>query len=402
MGSPPHILIAGGGIGGLTAAIALARHGARVSLFERASEFGEIGAGLQLSPNAMAVLYAFGLGDEIKAAAFEPEAGILRDYLTGKPLLTTKMRGAYEARYGHGYYNIHRADLHDILVKAARDSGVALHLDHDAQGYAQRSDFISLQTSQGEYSGDALVGADGIKSAIRAKMLGHSEPRYTGFCAWRGTVATNALPEGTLPKAANNWLGPDKHFVAYYLRGGELVNFVAIHKREAWSDEYWTQDADMTELRAAYQDWDAPVCDILNACKQSYLWGLSDHPALPNWTDGRAALLGDAAHPMLPFMAQGAAMAIEDAWVLASKVLSRDAPMAFRLRAYQAARYQRATMVQDISRNNAKLYHAHDAIGLAKRAVMLKTASLFPAAAHSKFDPVFGVDVTKSHPICQV
>lgn len=399
MNNLPHILIVGGGIGGLTVAIALARHGARVSLFERAAEFGEIGAGLQLSPNAMAVLSALGLENDIKAAGFEPAAGVLRDYISGKPLLTTAMRGAYQARYGHGYYNIHRADLHSLLVKAARQAGAKLYLGHDALGYTQDAKRITLQTSQGDHIGDALIGADGIKSAIRAQMAGEDTPRYTSFCAWRGTVPTAALPDGILPKAANNWLGPHKHFVAYYLRGGDRVNFIAIHKREKWSAEGWTQPGDMSELRAAYQDWDAPVSAILNACEQSYLWGLFDHPALPDWTDGRAALLGDAAHPMLPFMAQGAAMAIEDGWVVASKILEGDSPMAFRLRAYQVARHARATAIQDLSRRNADLYHAHDAIGLTKRAIMFKTAGLFPAAAYSKFDPVFGVDVTAQYPI---
>ena len=395
----PHALIAGGGIGGLTAAITLAKHGAKVSLFEKASEFGEVGAGLQLSPNSMAVLSALSLETNINAAAFAPKQGVLRDYITGKPLLTTQMGEAYAARYGHTYLNIHRADLHDILVKAARGCGVDFHLNSEAQSYQQGTDNVMLATSNGDFKGDALIGADGIKSAIRAQMAGENTPRYTGYCAWRGIIRADALPDNLLPKAANNWLGPDKHFVAYYLRGAELINFIAVHRREAWSDENWAALGDMEELREAFEGWDDRIGAILTACKETYLWGLFDHPALPNWTDGRIALLGDAAHPMLPFMAQGASMAIEDGWVLAAKLLGSDNPMAFKLRAYQAARHERTTLLQDVSRSNAQLYHAHDAIALTKRTIMLKTAKLFPAATHSRLDPIYGVNVTQDYPI---
>ena len=399
MTKPPHILIAGGGVGGLTAAIALAKYGANVSLFEKSQEFGEVGAGLQLSPNSMVVLSALGLSEKIKAAAFAPAQGVLRDYITGKPLLTTQMGDAYITRYGQTYFNIHRADLHDSLVSAARDNGVKFHLNHEALSYTQTPESITLVTSKGEYSGEALIGADGIKSAIRAQITTENTPRYTGYCAWRGITRADAVAENLLPKAANNWLGPDKHFVAYYLRGGELINFIAVHRRDDWSAEGWAATGDMGELRAAYEGWDDRVGAILSACDTTYLWGLFDHPALANWTDGRAVLLGDAAHPMLPFMAQGASMAIEDGWVLAAKLLGSDNPMAFKLRAYQAARHERATMLQDISRNNAELYHAHDAIALTKRAIMFKTAKLFPAATHSRLDPIYGVDVTQDYPI---
>lgn len=399
MTKPPHILIAGGGIGGLTAAIVLSKGGAKVSLFEKASEFGEVGAGLQLSPNSMAVLSALGLSGKIKAAAFAPAQGVLRDYITGKPLLATQMGDAFTARYGQAYYNIHRADLHNILVTAAQDCGVDFHLNHYATNYAQNAKSVTLVTNQGDHIGDALIGADGIKSTIREQMVGGNTPRYTGYCAWRGIIRADAAAKDLLPRAANNWLGPDKHFVAYYLRGGELINFIAVHRRESWSAEGWTTPGDMNELREAYDGWDDRVGAILDVCDETYLWGLFDHPALPNWTDGRVALLGDAAHPMLPFMAQGASMAIEDGWVLAAKLLGADTPIAFKLRAYQAARHTRTTMLQDISRRNADLYHAHDAIGLTKRTIMFKTAKLFPAATHSRLDPIYGVDVTKEYPI---
>jgi len=402
MTKPIHVLIAGGGIGGLSTAIALAKQGAKVSLFEKARKFTEVGAGLQLSPNSMAVLDALGLRDKIKAAAFAPQQGVLRDYITGAPLLSTQMGAAYMKRYGHGYYNIHRADLLDILIQAARDNDVDFHLGAEAQSYAQSGDGITLRTSQGDFDGDVVIGADGIKSAIRAQLSGENTPRYTGYCAWRGIIRANALPDNTLPKTANNWLGPEKHFVAYYLRDGALINFIAVHRRDDWSAENWTTPGDMEQLRSAFEGWDDRIGAILGACEQTYLWGLFDHPALANWTDGRAALLGDAAHPMLPFMAQGASMAIEDGWVIAAKLCGSDSPIAFRLRAYQAARHARATLLQDTSRSNAQLYHAHDAIGLTKRIIMFKTAKFFPAATHSRLDPIYGVDVTKDYPITPI
>jgi len=394
----PHVIICGAGIGGLCSALALARGGAQVTVLERSNTLGDYGAGIQLSPNAMHVLRALGLGATLEKAAFEPEAGILRDYKTGEPLLTTKMKGPYEARYGEKYLNIHRADLHGALSRATLDAGVDIQTGITVTGYEHDSSNIKVRTLSGAFNGDILIGADGIKSAIRAQMHPDATPKFTGQIAWRGVVDAVDLPPNTLPPAANNWLGSGRHFISYFVRSGTVINFVAVLETDKWVAENWRQDGDMDALRKAFNDFDPRVKTILDACQSCQLWGLFDRPPLKQWTDGRAALLGDAAHPMLPFMAQGAAMAIEDAWVLTHMVFKHADPVS-ALIAYQNARSKRTDFIQSVSRNNAKLYHLGTPVQKTWRGLKFKIASYVPMAAHSQFDPIFGVNLTRDFPI---
>lgn len=395
---PPHILISGGGIGGLTAALALARNGAKVDVFEQAAELGEVGAGLQQGPNAMHVHAALGIDKDIQAAAFEPDSIEFRDHKTGKSLLSNPLKGAHESRYGQSYLHVHRADLHNILLQAVRNAGVTIYLNHPIESYEQDNG-TAFATARGKtFSGDILIGADGIKSKIRLQMLGPEKNTYTGHVAWRGIVPASKLPEGRIPACANNWLGPKRHFVSYYIRGGEFINFVAIEERDDWAEESWSQAGDLSELRAAFAGWDSRVTKLLDACEECFLWGLYDHPPLAGWTDGRVALLGDAAHPMLPFMAQGASMAIEDGWVLAQCIDRQRDDSQAALKAYERARYARATQVQKMSRDNAKLYHMNSPAQKFIRNVKFKVATHIPVAAHSQLDKVFGVNVVKENP----
>ena len=394
----PHVVIAGGGIGGLTAAIILAQNGAAVKLVEQADAFTEIGAGLQQSPNAMHVHAAMGTNQAVIAAGFEPEFAALRDYATGRALLTTPLTDMCRARYGQPYIHIHRADLQDILVEAAKDVGVSLHMGHTANSFEQNSLFVTLKTDKDIFSGDVLIGADGIHSTIRAQMHGKTPPRFTGQTAWRGTLPASAVPEDLLPKAANVWMGAGQHFVAYYLRGGDLINFVAVQEREAWVDESWTLKGGKTELRAAFDGWDACVTHLIDAVSNCHLWGLFDRAPLPFWSQGRTTLLGDAAHPMLPFMAQGAAIAMEDAWVIAQQILTAT-DIVDALTAYEIARSARGTKLQNISRDNAKLFHESGAFACALRGAKLGLASKVPALQHVKLGPIYGMNVTKDYPL---
>jgi len=393
-----YILISGAGIGGLTAALALAQNGAKVDVFEQAAELGEVGAGLQQGPNAMHVHAALGIDKDIEAVAFEPESIQFRDYQSGKSLLSTPLKNAHESRYGQKYLHIHRADLHDILLAAAQKAGVTIHLGQVIEGYEQQSDFVTAKSGDASFRGDILIGADGIKSKIRNQMLGPQGNHFTGHVAWRGIVPASKLPEGHIPHSANNWLGPKRHFVSYYVRGGEYINFVAIEERDDWTEESWSQKGDMTELRDAFSGWDNRVTDLLEACGECYLWGLFDHPPLSTWTDGRVALLGDAAHPMLPFMAQGASMAVEDGWVLAQSIAAHKDNPQRALEAYEIARYGRVTMIQKMSRDNAKLYHMNSSLQTFIRNAKFKIGTHVPAATHSQLDKVFGVNVVKDFP----
>ena len=392
------IIIIGAGIGGLTAAIALARCGMDVDIFEKAPELGEVGAGLQQSPNAMAVHDALGTETAILTHAFEPKAGYLRDFQSGKPRLTTPMKGVYEKRYGHKYINIHRADLLDALLQRVKNLNISLHLDQWVESLENEADGVRLHVNGDMIEADALIGADGIRSQIRNMIVGPSSPRFTGQVAWRGLVESNVLPHGTIPYAANNWMGEGRHFVSYYLRGTELINFVAVEERETWAEERWDEPANLQELRQAFTGWDPRITALLEACENSFLWGLFDHAPLPFWSKGRVTLLGDAAHPMLPFMAQGAAMAVEDGWVLAHALsLHRDnIPRA--LSHYETIRKPRATEVQAISKDNADLYH-QSGLGAVWRNTKLAIGGLLPPIIEARLAKIYGVDVTQNYPI---
>ena len=397
MSSLPHVLIAGGGIGGLTTAIILAQQGCAVDLFEQSPAFTEVGAGLQISPNAMHVHAAIGTTTAISEAGFTPTFAALRHFVTGKIQLKTPLKDLCPNRYGQPYIHIHRADLQTILVQAAKAAGITVHLGCTALDLSQTDSNVTLKTNKTAFTGDVLIGADGIRSVVRDHIHARTAPRFTGQIAWRGTVATRDLPTDMLPSAANVWMGPNRHFVAYYIRGGTLINFVAVEERDQWTEESWSLKGQTSDLLAAFEGWDPIVTQLINAASDCYLWGLFDHAPLPHWTKGRVTLLGDAAHPMLPFMAQGAAMATEDAWVLSQKILTTQNIKA-ALKAYEFARKPRATKLQALSRGNAKLFHEASKLGCVVRNLKLTAASMIPALQHMKLDPIYDVNVVKDFP----
>jgi len=400
------IFIAGGGIGGLTAAIILAQNGLDVHIFEQSGEFSEIGAGLQLSPNAMQIFEAIKLSGEISAVGFEPDFAALRHYQTGRPYLKTALKSICRSRYGAPYIHIHRADLQQVLLGAAKSAGVTFHMNACVKGYEQSPEDITLQTDKSSFKGRLVIGADGIKSAISTQISAEKDslhtPRFTGQIAWRGIIQASALPSGLLPLAANVWMGPGKHFVAYYLRGGTLINFIVVEERDDWTDENWSLKGEPSKLITAFKGWDAPVTALIEACKTPYIWGLFDRPPCEHWQDGRAVLLGDAAHPMLPFMAQGAAMAIEDAWVLSHKILtaqSSDNNLLKALGQYADSRRPRTAHLQKISRSNAKMFHESRPAAKLFRGAKLSLAQSIPALQHMKLGPIYGVNVVNNYPI---
>lgn len=378
-------LISGAGIGGLTAALALAQRGWAVRVLERAEAFGEVGAGIQQSPNAMRVHQALGTADALRAVSFALEAATIRDGRTGHALVRVLLGAAAEARYGAPYLHCHRADLHGVLAAACEAAGVTVERGVAATGYADGA----LLTAGGARAGDLIVGADGARSAIRAQMFPDSMPRFTGQTAWRALVPTDAVPPNTVPPEATSWIGEGGHVVTYLLRGGSLINVVAVREGRDWTEDGWSVPGDAGELRAAFAGWDGRIGAVLGAVRECYLWGLFDHPPLPRWSDGPVTLLGDAAHPMLPFMAQGAAMAVEDAWVLANAVADGD--VAAGLARYEARRHPRVRRVQRIADANAALFHRRGPLARAKMAIGARVPAL-PARA---MDGVFGHDVTR-------
>ena len=235
-----------------------------------------------------------------------------------------------------------------------------------------------------------MIGADGIKSAIRDQMLGPERPRFTGQVAWRGVVPAEALPPNLVRPDATVWIGPHRHVVTYYLRGGSLVNIVAVEERADWTAESWTERGDPADLAAAFGDWHPDVATLLAALTEAHLWALYDRPELSAWSDGPVALLGDACHPTLPFMAQGAAMALEDACIL-TRLLADATDVAAAFQRYEAHRKPRTTMLQGKARENARLFHLNGGVRDLINRAKLAAGGLLPGAmALTPLDPVYG------------
>lgn len=352
-------LIAGGGIGGVTAALCLAARGFDVQVFERAPMLTEVGAGIQLSPNCTRVLHALGLEQALRAVAFLPERTEMRHWKTGRIISANPLGRTVEDRFGSPYYHVHRADLMGLLADAAaRVPRIRLHTGVRVESFAETDHQVRVQTSGGEVSGNLLVGADGIHSSVRATLFGEESPTFTGNVAWRALVPAQRLPPGLIRPAATVWWGPGRHFVHYFVRRGELVNCVCVVEKAGWEVESWTERGEQTELKSDFSGWHETVQTLIDnmdpdAC---FKWALFDRPPMSCWTRGRVTLLGDACHPTLPFMAQGAAMAIEDGAVLAS-CLALGTSVSDGLLRYEALRRPRTARIQAGSRRNAKVFH---------------------------------------------
>ena len=355
-------IVVGGGIGGLTAAIALARKGIRVTLLEQAGQLGEIGAGIQLSPNATRVLFAFGLEHALGAVAFRPEAVEARTWRRGALVSRVPLGADAVARFGAPYLHVHRADLITLLARAAAEhSLVEIRLGATCTSCASDGAEASVTLATGEtITANLVVGADGIRSTARAALFGSENAHFTGNVAWRGLVPAQTLDGVGVRPVAALWMGPGAHFVHYYVRAGELVNFVGVVERSDWRDESWTARGEKRDLLQDFSGWHPSIRAIVAAAdaRACFRWALFDRDPLPVWSRGVATLVGDAAHPMLPFLAQGACTAIEDAVVLAECVATASAgSLADALGRYEQLRRPRTAAIQLGARRNRELYH---------------------------------------------
>jgi salicylate hydroxylase len=361
------ILIVGAGLGGLTAAATLLQRGHRVRVLEQAAQLGEVGAGIQMSANAIKVLDALGLRARLEPLAVRPQAFEFRRFDTGEMLHRLPLGDAHEQRHGAPYFQLHRADLHAALRDAvlALDAG-ALQLSSRVVAIDERSDQVRVHIDgQGELAAELVIGADGIKSVVRQHLFGDSDSVFSGQVAWRCLVPTAAIPPELRPAVVSTlWCGPKNHAVTYYVRGGALLNFVGCVERALPEDdeESWTARRPWAELDADYSGWHAQVRAVVErvARDQCFRWALNHRLPSPRWSSARISLLGDAVHATLPYMAQGAAMAIEDAAVLA-RALALPLPLPAQLQTYEQHRAPRTARVVRESVEMGELYHHVDA-----------------------------------------
>ncbi|MCC2096508.1 MAG: FAD-dependent monooxygenase [Hyphomicrobiales bacterium] len=380
MSSPLHIIIAGAGIGGLTAALALLNDGHRVTLIERAPELGEVGAGLQLSPNATHILKALGVLGQVSRHAMMPDYLTVRRGRDGAELMKMPLGAVAESRWRAPSFVIHRADLQKVLMDAVLSKlGAEVVTGTQVLGFAATSNGIQVGARQGDqnirFDGDMLVGADGLHSAVRGQLgLGEADaPIYSGRTAWRALLPADRAPQMALNYATNLWLGSRAHLVHYPLREAEVVNIVAIVEdnwRGADESAYWFEHGDSRQIRTRFSRWDKSARALIDAVEQWRRWPLFDRNPVSRWSLERVVLLGDAAHPVLPFLAQGACLAIEDAGVLASALTRNQGNVDAAISTYEERRITRAAEIRIASRRQGSIYHMSGLPAMARDMVM--------------------------------
>ena len=343
-----NITVLGAGIGGLAVATALARRGARVQVLEQAPALREVGAGIQISPNGMAVLHALGVVDGDPKGAMRSQGTILCDYGDDTSILTQPPPQAGAAWY------YHRADLVGLLSRTAQAAGVSLRLGTTVSALKIETDAAVLSLADGTtLTSRCLIAADGIHSVARKVVDGPGAAKFSGHVAWRAVVPWEGREAEPVARVA---MGPGRHVVTYPLRGGQAMNLVAVEERRDWTSESWSRRGDPEDLRTRFADFGGRAGRVLRGVDQTYLWALYLHPVATRWHAGPVALLGDAAHPTLPFLAQGACLALEDAWVLAA-MLDRADTVEAGFAAYQQLRQERARRVVATARSNGRRFH---------------------------------------------
>ncbi len=355
MAAKTKIAVIGAGLGGLTVAAFLARMGHEVRVFEQAEVFTRLGAGIILSPNVTRVLGNLDLVPALKARGIEPDAFLSRDWKTGATLIEMPFGAREEAEYGGPYLNIHRADLHDILVSALPAG--TLRLGYRLDGVDEVTDGVRLRFSNGEtVEADIVIGADGINSRVRELVQGAAQPRFTGKMAQRTILRTADIPGGPV-RDCTKWWGPDRHILAYYMTGrrDELYTMGAI-PGEGWEYEENSRPCPPADMIAAFDGFHPDLMRVLDAAKEATVWPICDRPRNDNWAEGRMVLVGDACHAVRPFMAAGGAMAIEDGVILARAIDGAEGDHGAAFRAYMDERIPRVSEVQRISIDNSWMH----------------------------------------------
>jgi salicylate hydroxylase len=390
-----RVVIAGYGIGGAALALALQRFGIDYVVLEQAPRLEEVGAGVQLSPNGVAVLKHLGVHDALAAVAFQPKDLLYRDWQSGEVLMRNPLMPQIDQHFGSPYYHAHRADLLGVLKGALE--GDRVRLGCRITSVEQSGGEVRARLADGTVeSGDVLVGADGIHSLVRSQLFEADAPQSSGCIAWRGLVDANDAKHLGITPSAHIWMGPGHSAVIYYVSGGRKINWICIGSSPAERKESWSATATVAEVLQEYRGWNSEVLDLVKLTAKPFVTALYDRAPLKSWVRGRVALLGDSAHAMLPYHAQGAVQSMEDAWVLGRLLdLERNADTA--LARYQDLRMDRATRVQGQSRAAEHRFHLSDPTEVAERnAKFRKYDAQYSGGFLPQQEWLFGYDADKA------
>ena len=381
-----RVLIAGAGIGGLTAAAALRRAGIDAHCYEQARVLREVGAGLALGPNAVRVLHRLGLADALRTVGVASLSWDFRDWQSGAILGRVPLGDVAPVRWGAPFYNVHRADLHDALRATLGDEHITLGAR--CESVEQHGAEVTIRFDDGRHAtGDVLIGADGVHSVVREYVAGQAQPTSWEQIAWRGLAPGAVGRESGLEMRQHVLVGPRTRFVTYYVSSGRLVNWIGYTPNNGWHEESWSARGDRGEALSHFADWHPQVRALIGGTEDVFKWALFDRPPLQSWTRGRVTLVGDAAHPMLPFMGQGAAQSIEDAYVLSRCLASRQEAPERAIEDYADRRRQRSAALQAASREAAGNQRVSGPAEEAARNARLGER------ADSMYDWVWGYDV---------
>jgi salicylate hydroxylase len=388
--------VAGAGLGGLAAALALLRRGIDVEVHEQASSLGEVGAGVQISANGTSVLFALGLEEDVRRDGVPVVDKEIRLWNSGQAWSLFKQGSLPSGgRYGYPMFTLHRKDLHAMLVRAVQAlKADAIALDHRCRSFEADERGVRLSFADGSHAqGSVLVGADGLHSCVREQLFGPIKAEFTGQLAWRGLVPIDRLDASQRRLVGTNWVGPHAHVTCYPVQRGELFNFVGQVDRDDWRVESWVSEGSTEECLADFAGWHEDVAHMIGSAPQLFKWALFLRQTLPRWSSGRVTLLGDACHAMLPYLGQGANMALEDALVLARCLEAEPDDAAHALRRYETARRERTERMVRASADMAHTFH-NPALADAAGAQRYVEAQWGGAMVHTRYDWIYGYDAS--------
>jgi salicylate hydroxylase len=389
MSESTRIAIIGGGIGGLTAALALRQKGFEVEVFETAPELKEIGAGLDLGPNSIRVMRSLGLEDAVRAIGWHAPTRVWRHWKTGK-IVTEIRQDEVINHYGTAGAQMHRADLLDVLAHALPDD-VKVSLGAHCVGVENVENGARATFADGSVvEADIIVGADGVRSAVRASLFGEDPPRFTGVVCYRTVIPVAAFPDGEAIRDAGNSRGPHGLFVRYGVRRGELINVVCFRDEEGYEQQSWNTVCSPEAVREEYADWHESYKRVFDVESTWYKWPLFDRDPIPHWTKGRVTLLGDAAHPMLPYLGQGAAQALEDAAILSASLDANRTDIPRALALYEQIRIPRTSEIVLLARARAGVNHEVSPFAAWKRDAKIKLRKRFRSDPGGRGDSWIG------------